>query len=385
MMDFNLFFDQFETGSPNFPGGLSKEVRFNMGPAFDWQQAELAIVGVDEYRGVSGQNDGGSGLFAFRQAFYALQPFAQPIKIADMGNIRPGPSLSDTYLRIKEVCSALMEQNVLPVVVGGAHDLAYGQYMAYENLDKIVSLLNVDARFDLDGHDSGPHASFLSDVLLHHPNYLFEYAHLGYQRPLTSPKVLHTFEKLNFEARSLGEVRADFEDTEPFVRGADMLVFDLAAVRAADAPSVLLPNVFGLGGEEACQLCWYAGLSDKLSSVGFYGLDPRGERLEQTAQLLAGMLWYFVEGFAKRSGGHGFNENFHVKYIVPFNGLPGGMVFYKSRHSGKWWLEVPLAAGDGPARPLRNQVLVPCSYQDYESATQGNLPDRWVKAQEKYS
>ena len=37
----------------------------------------------------------------------------------------------------------------------------------------------------------------------------------------------------------------------------------------------------------------YAGLSDKLTSLGLYEVNPRLDRQAQTAQLAGQMIWYF--------------------------------------------------------------------------------------------
>ncbi len=51
------------------------------------------------------------------------------------------------------------------------------------------------------------------------------------------------------------------------------------------------------------------------------------------------------------------------------------MVFYKSRHSEKWWMEVEKLYG-------RRQVsVVPCSYEDYLLAAKGEVPHRWILTQ----
>ncbi|MDZ7650641.1 MAG: arginase family protein [Cytophagales bacterium] len=53
-----------------------------------------------------------------------------------------------------------------------------------------------------------------------------------------------------------------------------LLSFDVTAIRSSDAPGNANAQPFGLTGEEACQLCWYAGMNEKLSSVGFYEYNP---------------------------------------------------------------------------------------------------------------
>ena len=44
----------------------------------------------------------------------------------------------------------------------------------------------------------------------------------------------------------------------------------------------------------------YAGLSDKITSVGIFEYNQNLDVNGQTAFLLAQMIWYFIEGFIFR-------------------------------------------------------------------------------------
>jgi formiminoglutamase len=54
---------------------------------------------------------------------------------------------------------------------------------------------------------------------------------------------------------------------------------------------------------------------------------------------------------------------------------PETIAFYKSKLTDKWWMEVAL-----PQTQLypRN-TMVPCSYADYQTATLGELPERYLQ------
>jgi formiminoglutamase len=79
-------------------------------------------------------------------------------------------------------------------------------------------------------------------------------------------------------------------------------------------------------------------------------------------------------------------ENFYTKYIIPFDTPHLDLVFYKSLLSERWWLEIPeppsyaLEIAQGIPNFYKRATLVPCSPQDYQETTQGNLPDRLIKA-----
>ena len=77
-----------------------------------------------------------------RKKLYQLKKGTGAYRIVDLGNLNSGIDLDETYVRLSEVCRILLEHNVLPIILGGTHDLDYGQYWAYERLEKLVSLLN---------------------------------------------------------------------------------------------------------------------------------------------------------------------------------------------------------------------------------------------------
>ena len=271
----------------------------------------------------------------------------------------------------------LLESNVLPIILGGPQDLDYGQYKGYEEMEKLVSLLNVDAFLDLeDGKDQPMSRQHINKILLHEPNYLFSYTHLAHQTYLIDPMSASILEKLYFEAFRIGQMRTNLQEMEPAIRNADMLTFDVTAIRSSDAPGNANAQPFGLTGEEACQICWYAGLNEKLSSIGFYEYNPsKDDAPKKTASVIATMIWYFIEGYYHRKNEQDFKANDFIKYVVSMPVEPETIAFYKSKFTDKWWMEV--AYNKPGARYLRNSI-VPCSYADYQTATKGEVPGRYI-------
>jgi formiminoglutamase len=189
-----------------------------------YKDAQIALIGVKEERGTS-QNAGTAlGPDEIRKKLYRLKRGQGAYRVVDLGNLNLGHDLDETYVRISEVCRILLENNVLPVILGGTHDLDYGQYIAYESLEKLVSLVNVDACLDLeDKDDSTPNQQHVHKILLHEPNYLFSYTHLAYQSYLIDPLAVSILEKLYFEAFRIGQMRTNLQETEPAIRNADLL------------------------------------------------------------------------------------------------------------------------------------------------------------------
>lgn len=343
----------------------------------DYKGAHMAIVGVKEERGNLGNVGSAQGADEVRKKLYNLKRGNGSYKIVDLGNLNIGHDLNETYTRVSEVCRILLEANVLPILIGGTHDLDYGQYCGYETLEKLVSFLNVDAFLDLEDQESSPeNRKHIHKVLLHEPNFLFSYTHLAYQSYLIDPLSVSVLEKLYFEAFRIGQLRTNIQEIEPAIRNADLLSFDITAIRSSDAPGNANAQPFGLTGEEACQICWYAGQNEKLSSIGFYEYNPRwDDEHNKTASVIATMIWYFVEGYYYRKNEQNFRSNDFLKYTVSMPVEPETLSFYKSKLSEKWWMEVPYPGGK--EKYARNSI-VPCSYSDYQTAVKGEVPERYI-------
>ncbi|REE05829.1 formimidoylglutamase [Marinoscillum furvescens] len=386
-MDLKLFFDPIspEVSLNKLPSSaIAHSLYINENKMPDVDEKDIAIIGLQEARGADKVNQQGISISAdeVRKSFYGLKKGSGNLKIVDLGNFRNGPELEDTYQRLQEVCAYLMENEVLPLIIGGSHDLDIGQYQAYENLEKIITVLNVDNKLDLaDPKGPLPNASHIHRIFKHDPNFLFSYYHLAHQSYLVEVKEAELLEKLYFEAVRLGVVKENIKELEPIVRDADMLTFDLSAIQAHYCPGATDSKVYGLTGEEACQLCWYAGLNDKLSSIGFYEYDVAKDTEDRkSAFVLATMIWYFIEGFYNRKDSKNFRSNDYLIYEVPLGGEPSSIKFYKSKISEKWWMEVPHPEEAGGF--LRSR-MIPCSYSDYELALNGEVPARWINTYSK--
>ncbi|HSZ24287.1 MAG TPA: formimidoylglutamase [Cytophagaceae bacterium] len=341
----------------------------------DLDKISVVIIGLSEDRGSLTNKGSGKGADEIRKKLYRLKKGSVKLHTADLGNLRSGETIEDTYLRLKEVCEILMQLNILPIIIGGSHDLSYGQFLSYENTGKLINMMNVDAFIDMSGLKEDQSKHHIHRILVHQPNIIFNYSHLGYQTYLTDQEVINVLEKLHFEAYRVGRVRENMEEIEPVVRDADMISFDISAIRQTDAPGNKNSQPFGFSGEEACMLCWYAGLSTKLTSIGFYEFNPEEDVKGQTAGVVATMIWYFMEGFYMRKEDTDVSGSQYTKYLVSVDSAYDKLVFFKNNFTEKWWMEVPYP--EEKSKLARNSI-VPCSYSDYLIATKGEVPDRWI-------
>lgn len=343
----------------------------------DLDNIQLAIIGVEEDR--KALNNEGCGLAAdyVRENLYRLFQGNYSSRIADLGNIRKGNTIDDSYFALTDVLSQLLKKGIIPIVIGGGQDLTYCNYLSYQKMEQTINIVSVDASFDIgDGDKELNSRSYLSKIILHKPNILFNYSNVGYQTYFVEQNAIELMGKLYFDAHRLGQVRKNMEDVEPIVRNADVLSFDISAIRQSDAPGNGNASPNGFYGEEACQICRYAGMSDKLTSFALYEINPAFDNNKQTAHLAAQMIWYFIDGFYNRKHDYPIvDKSEYTKYRVSITNHEHEIVFYKSNKSDRWWMDVPY--------PVNHQIkferhhMVPCSYSDYETACSDELPDKW--------
>lgn len=339
---------------------------------------QIAIFGVKEARLAEDSTGKLRDFNGIREALYSLFPGNWHMQLADLGDIEKGETVEDTYFAVQSLVTQLVREKIIPVILGGSQDLIYAQYRAYDRLEQMVNLVNIDSRFDLgDAEKPITNKSYIGKIVVNKPYNLFNYSNLGYQTYFNSQDEIELMERLFFDAYRLGEVTANLPVIEPVMRDANLVGLDLGSINAeAMGRGAVSPN--GFSGKEICALSRYAGISDKVSSFGIY--EYHNEYGPTGNMLIAQMIWYFVEGVNYRT-----NENTKsaksefIKYQVPIDDEV--LVFFKSPVSGRWWIEIPFISGGNTK--LQRHTLLPCSEEDYFEACNQVIPERWYKTKRK--
>ena len=346
------------------------------------EDANLAIIGVKEERGAVDNKGCADGVDYIRKALYPLFDHWPQLRILDLGNVRIGKELNDTYFAVNQVLTELLKNKIVPIIIGAGQDLTYTMYQVYEPTGKLINIAAVDPMFDI-GNDKevlNSH-SYLSHIILHQPNFLFNFTNIGYQSYYVDTENIELMKQLLFDAYRLGNVKQNIELTEPLIRNANLLSFDVSAIRAADAPGVKNASPNGFNGEEACRMTRYAGLSYKLSSIGFFEYNPHYDINSRTANLIAEMIWYFIEGYANRQDDIPTMESSDFRRYNVQIGDNQDVVFLCHKISGKWWMDMSfLQKAD---QRYERHHFIPCSKEDYDQAMRNELPDKWWQFYQK--
>ena len=338
--------------------------------SFDWEDADIIIVGCGEWRGEDKTMAYSSSANAIREQLYKMYYWHSGIKIADAGNIRQGATLGDTRAALLAVLQEIHAAGKIAIIIGGSHDLTLQQYEVFKKAEQMVVASVADMLIDLDETEEVTSGSFLMDMLTGTPNFMAHYSHMAFQSYYAHPRMLETLDKLRFDFFRLGKVREHIEDMEPVLRTSNMFSFDMSAVKYSDASANINGSPNGLSGEESCLLTRYAGMSDVLTSFGIYGYNHLNDVHGMTARQISQMIWYFVDGYLVRKSEAKLTEREEfIVFNITFT--DNDTVFLKSKRTNRWWMKLP------------DQSFVPCSYNDYLVASNDEIPERWLREQER--
>jgi arginase family enzyme len=350
-------------------GQLAKHIAIYENELPDITHADIVIAGVNETRGSGTFDNTISAADAVRKQLYQLHYWHTDVAIADIGNIKTGATLADSYAAVKTVLAELFRLNKTVVILGGSHDITLAQYFAYKEIQQVVEATCIDATINLKGENPLRSENFLLEMLTGEPNLVKHYNHIGFQSYFVHPRMLETMDKLRFDCYRVGAARENLEEMEPVIRNTNLLSFDISAIKYSDSPaSIESPN--GFTGEEACILARYAGLSSKVNSFGIYGYLPQQDDKELSAKQISQMLWYFIDGKSKSKQEASIEDrDYFNEYHSSFTEVES--VFLQSKKTGRWWMQLP------------NKKFIPCSYNDYVQASRNEIPERWLRAQER--
>ena len=241
----------------------------------------------------------------------------------------------------------------------------------------MVNLVSIDSRFDFGADEEliSSH-SYMSKIITDKPNNLYNFSNIGYQSYFNAQEEIDLMERLFFDAHRLGEIASDISLAEPILRNSHIISLDARAIMASHIGGSKNFSPNGFSGREICAIARYTGMSDNISAFGIFECENH----PQAFQLMAQIIWYFIEGYNFRikelPGAN--NKNF-TKFIVPTE--TEELIFFKSLLSERWWVEVPSILS--PHTKTDTAALLPCTEKDYLDACNQNIPERWYKAYKK--
>lgn len=337
----------------------------------DFSEYDVFLVGYQEDRN-SNNKGAGNAADIVRKQLYELFETKKPLKICDLGNCRLGKTVKDSYLIVQELCNYLQQYNKPLVIIGGTQEITLT--LAQERLRKseFPTIACIDAQIDMQSNDDD----------FHNTNYIMKLTdifenvkinHIALQEYLSPQSAYEYLRSKNSPHIRLGDVMQNSKHTEAMLREAQLLSFDTTALRFSefDANRDSIPA--GLYVEDACQMAWYAGLSNEMNTFLLTEFNPEKTQNEKpSAAVCALIIWYVLDGISQRNADlQEFKEEFYTIYYVQNNLLAQDVRFFEHKITKQMWVELFL--------PLCNKKrMLPCNYNDYQAFSNGNLPENWL-------
>ncbi|MFV0238264.1 MAG: formimidoylglutamase [Flavobacteriales bacterium] len=342
----------------------------------------IVLVGVEETRGSTQSNFTEVNFNAIREKWYQLFIGNWSNRLVDLGNVKAGDTVLDTYYAVQEIISYLIEKKCIPIVLGGGQDITYIIYRAYDRIQKTINICSVDRKFDLGLFSEEENAdSYLNKILTEEPQKLFNHYNIGHQSYYVSQEEMDLITQMNFEYLRLGNIsKENISEVEPFLRDSDLVTIDMSVMRFSESPANVYTTPNGLDGKEICSITRYAGMSPKVSCLSLFEYNPLEDVKKQSAALMAQMIWYFIEGYNLREEIPSFSKKeAYLFYTVPVENRE--FKFIKNRKSEHWWIELDY---ESEKNNIIEKRMIPCSYKDYLNTVEGEIPDRWWKNYKKF-
>lgn len=309
-----------------------------------------------------------------RRRLYRLALPNLALRLADLGDIHtenPAESL-------EAVVSELLRRSHRVIVLGGGQEAAHPLYRAAATQELPFTYTLIDRKPDLldaISMEEAPHRRFHADLLTDEAITVPVWGQIvGLAWHWVSPaeeEILHS--TLRAPYLRLGELLAEPDRAEPYLRMATLITMDLGIIRGADAPAVLDPEPEGIPIEVAAKLMRFAGMGYRSDILHLANYLPYRDTDGRTAAAIALLLWYFLEGCLNPQNDFPLPDrsNLH-SYTVPVSHpeIPA-LTFYQHMQSERWWIEITPVLSPGPTR------LFPCSRYEYEQALTGEVPRLW--------
>ncbi len=280
------------------------------------EEAIVAIAGfpVDDGVRINGGRVGAAHApDDVRSTLYSMTPDSRSARqhasvlerTIDVGNLRTGRSLAEKQAALGSFVASCLSAGVVPVILGGGHETAYGHFLGYVDAGRPVNIVNVDAHADVrpllgdQGHSGSP----FRQALEHESARCQSYTVAGLQPGRNATAHMdflerHGAEKIWADATTIEGLTSSLAPSEG---GPVMLTIDLDAVDHSYAPGVSAPTVDGLEQQLVVDFALRAGAAPSVSSFDLVEANPLVDEGGRTVRLAAHIIWTFLLGFSQRS------------------------------------------------------------------------------------
>ena len=283
--------------------------------SIDHQPLAFALLGFRCDEGVKrnqGRPGAAEGPAAIRQALAKLPIQRQNFICYDAGNIMcPDGDLEGAQEALGEVVAILLRNKLVPIVLGGGHEIAWGHYQGIASVytKEDLGIVNFDAHFDmrplLPKEHGSSGTSFLQIAEAHQAaNRHFDYSCFGIQHSGNIRQLFETAKKYKAhymfaDELHMGLVEKCVDFMDRIIDANDIVYLSLCmdVFAAAYAPGVSAIQPLGLTPWQVTPLVRLLAATGKVISFDIAELAPRYDIDQRTAKLAANLIFEFIHHF----------------------------------------------------------------------------------------
>ncbi|MBU3188201.1 formimidoylglutamase [Clostridium bowmanii] len=245
--------------------------------------------------------------------------FSQKVKLFDVGDILcTDCTLSESQELLSEAVQRVLDLNLFPIVLGGGHEVAFGNYsgilnyLLQENKQPSIGIVNFDAHFDLrpyeKGASSGTMFRQIADICSER-KLKYSYLCIGVQKHSNTIDLFKTADRLGAKyilAKDM--VSTDnwkfIEEIDDFIKSTDHIYVTICSdvFSTAYAPGVSASQPLGLDPEGVLKFVKYILRSNKVVSFDIAEVSPRFDQDNITANLAAVLIFSVVNTLCELNG-----------------------------------------------------------------------------------
>jgi len=244
---------------------------------------------------------------------------AEKARYLDFGTIVCNDErLEEAQAALGELVAMAMRAGLLPIVIGGGHETAWGAYqgVAKTPLARDLGIVNFDSHFDLrpviDGRSHSGNAFTQIMDSRKQEGLSFDFSCFGIQPAANTSSLFARAQQFGVhyllaeDLRNGGGTKGrSMIDAITQRRNALYLSISLDAFSSSLAPGVSAVQPLGLSVENLLPFIQRAAASGKVVLFEMAELSPRLDREDVTARLAAHIIWTFMHAATEGQVGHG--------------------------------------------------------------------------------
>lgn len=249
-----------------------------------------------------------SGPDAIRERLAKIAIHFSDKEIFDLGNvICPDQDMEACQKALAVTVKKILQNNTIPIVAGGGHDVAYGHFKGIEQAvekDKRIGIINFDAHFDLRPIDKLPNSGTpFNQIFSEFGKHRVDYLVVGIQQQGNTKELFEIAKKYNVKFIPYNKcttLETDFNDLkkqlDKFISTCDVLYIsiDMDGFSSAYAPGVSAPSPLGFTPDFFFKTMLHILASQKVISFDIAELNPKFDIDNHTASLAARIVDFIV-------------------------------------------------------------------------------------------